>query len=101
MISNSIQAYSGKSDEFIDLIANLRDNTTIEIIVKDYGPGLPKVVQENLFKQMITTKGKAGTGLGLFMSYSNIKAHFQGDMTFKTEANKGTEFVITIPINKK
>lgn len=100
MISNSIQAYSGKSDEFIDLIANLRDNTTIEIIVKDYGPGLPKVVQENLFKQMITTKGKAGTGLGLFMSYSNIKAHFQGDMTFKTEANKGTEFVITIPINK-
>ena len=101
MISNSIQAYSGKSDEFIDLIANLRDNTTIKIIVKDYGPGLPKVVQENLFKQMITTKGKAGTGLGLFMSYSNIKAHFQGDMTFKTEANKGTEFVITIPINKK
>lgn len=100
MISNSIQAYSGKSDEFIDLIANLRDNTTIEIIVKDYGPGLPKVVQENLFKQMITTKGKAGTGLGLFMSYSNIKAHFQGDMTFKTETNKGTEFVITIPINK-
>lgn len=101
MISNSIQAYSGKSDEFIDLIANLRDNTTIEIVVKDYGPGLPKVVQENLFKQMITTKGKAGTGLGLFMSYSNIKAHFQGDMTFKTEANKGTEFVITIPINRK
>lgn len=101
MISNSIQAYSGKSDEFIDLIANLRDNTTIKIIVKDYGPGLPKVVQENLFKQMITTKGKAGTGLGLFMSYSNIKAHFQGDMTFKTESNKGTEFIITIPINKK
>lgn len=101
MISNSIQAYSGKSDEFIDLIANLRDNTTIEIIVKDYGPGLPKVVQENLFKQMVTTKGKAGTGLGLFMSYSNIKAHFHGDMNFKTEANKGTEFVITIPINRK
>ncbi len=97
MISNSIQAYSGKSDEFIDLTANLRDNTTIELVVKDYGPGLPKVVQENLFKQMITTKGKAGTGLGLFMSYSNIKAHFHGDMTFKTEKNKGTEFIITIP----
>ena len=46
---------------------------------------------------MITTKGKAGTGLGLFMSYSNIKAHFHGDMTFKTEKNKGTEFIITIP----
>lgn len=100
MISNSIQAYDGKSDEFIDLVANLRDNTTIELIVRDYGPGLPKVVQENLFKQMITTKGKGGTGLGLFMSYSNIKAHFHGDMTFETEKNKGTAFIITIPINK-
>lgn len=100
MISNSIQAYDGKSDEFIDLVANLRDNTTIELIVKDYGPGLPKVVQDNLFKQMITTKGKGGTGLGLFMSYSNIKAHFHGDMTFETEKNKGTAFIITIPINK-
>lgn len=100
MISNSIQAYDGKSDEFIDLVANLRDNTTIELIVKDYGPGLPKVVQDNLFKQMITTKGKGGTGLGLFMSYSNIKAHFHGDMTFETEKNKGTTFIITIPINK-
>lgn len=100
MISNSIQAYNGKSDEFIDLVANLRDNTTIELIVKDYGPGLPKVVQDNLFKQMITTKGKGGTGLGLFMSYSNIKAHFHGDMTFETEKDKGTTFIITIPVNK-
>lgn len=100
MVSNSIQAYDGKSDEFIDLVANLRDNTTIELIVKDYGPGLPKVVQDNLFKQMITTKGKGGTGLGLFMSYSNIKAHFHGDMTFETKKNKGTAFIITIPIDK-
>lgn len=99
IISNAIQAYNGKSDEFIDLSANLRDNTTIEIIVRDYGPGLPDIVQKNLFKQMVTTKGKAGTGLGMFMSYSNIKAHFKGNITFKTEKDKGTMFIITIPIN--
>ena len=47
---------------------------------------------------MITTKGKAGTGLGLFMSYSNIKAHFNGDIKFDTAQGKGTIFYIEIPI---
>ena len=57
-----------------------------------------KEVKEKLFKEMITTKGKDGTGLGLFMSYSNIKAHFSGTMTFESEENKGTTFNIIIPI---
>lgn len=96
MISNSIQSYNGEPDKDIDLIAQISDNK-LELIVKDYGPGLPKVVQENLFKKMITTKGKSGTGLGLFMSYSNIKAHFHGDMRFETEEGKGTSFIITLP----
>ena len=48
---------------------------------------------------MVTTKGKDGTGLGLFMSYSNIKAHFKGNITFESEEGKGTAFFITIPIH--
>ena len=47
---------------------------------------------------MITTKGKNGTGLGLYMSYSNIKAHFGGDITYVTETGKGTTFNIIIPL---
>ena len=97
MISNSIQAYGNSENKKIDLTANLKDNN-IELVIKDYGPGLPDSVKEKLFKQMITTKGKDGTGLGLFMSYSNIKAHFHGEITFKTAKNQGTAFVITIPI---
>lgn len=96
MISNSIQAYGLRQDKNIDLIANLKDNT-IELLVRDYGSGLSKEVKEKLFKQMITTKGKDGTGLGLFMSYSNIKAHFHGNIEFESEEGKGTTFIITIP----
>ena len=47
---------------------------------------------------MITTKGKNGTGLGLYMSYSNIKAHFSGDITVDTEKGKGTTFNIILPV---
>ena len=60
--------------------------------------GLPDEVKHKLFKEMVTTKGKNGTGLGLFMSYSNIKAHFNGTINFESIKNKGTTFNIVIPI---
>ena len=98
IISNSIEAY-GKNytDKKIELSAN-KNNNTIIIAIKDYGPGISEIAQKKLFKEMITTKGKNGTGLGMFMSYSNIKAHFNGDLNYKTELGKGTIFFITLPI---
>ena len=98
MISNSIQAYNGKPEQKIDLIVETKNNNLI-IAVKDYASGLPKKVQDKLFKEMITTKGKNGTGLGLYMSYSTIKAHFNGDIQFETEEGKGTTFYIVLPLD--
>ena len=97
MISNSIQAYNGKPEQSIDMIAWKNDNNKIVITVKDYGPGLPDKVKNKLFKEMITTKGKNGTGLGLYMSYSTIRAHFNGDITVESEEGKGTTFNIILP----
>ena len=97
MISNSIQAYQGKTEQNIDLIVEEKNNKLC-ISIKDYGCGLPKKVKDKLFKEMITTKGKNGTGLGLYMSYSTIKAHFGGDITFESEEGKGTTFTITLPL---
>lgn len=97
MISNSIQSYNGKTNQFIDLTVDKIQNTLV-ISIRDYGSGLPKSVQDKLFKEMITTKGKNGTGLGLFMSYSTIRAHFNGDITFETEKGKGTVFHIVLPL---
>ena len=33
------------------------------------------------------------------MSYSNIKAHFSGNITYTTEKGKGTSFFVEIPLN--
>lgn len=96
MISNAIQAYKGKEGQTIDLIITQEKNDVI-VSVRDYAGGLPKEVQEKLFKEMITTKGKDGTGIGLFMSYSNIRVHFNGDITYSTEEGKGTIFNIILP----
>lgn len=97
MISNAIQAYNGKHDQNIELEINKKGDNVI-FSITDLAGGLPLEVQDKLFKEMVTTKGKNGTGLGLYMSYSNIKAHFGGDITYKTEIGRGTTFNIIIPV---
>ena len=57
------------------------------------------LIQDKIFKEMVTTKGKNGTGLGLYMSYSTIKGKFNGDLSFISEEGVGTKFTITIPVN--
>ena len=99
IISNAIQAYDGKHDQNIQFEISQKENNMI-FSITDFAGGLSKEVQDRLFKEMVTTKGKNGTGLGLYMSYSNIKAHFGGDITYKTEEGKGTTFNIVIPIKK-
>lgn len=97
MITNAIHAYNGKPDMQIELTI-YEDNNKICIDIEDHAGGLPQKVKEKLFKEMITTKGKNGTGLGLFMSYSTIRAHFDGDIKFKSEKGQGTKFTIILPI---
>lgn len=97
MVSNSIQAYNGKTDQNIDIIVGRKSNDLL-ISIKDYGCGLSEKVKNKLFKEMITTKGKNGTGLGLYMSYSTIRAHFNGNITVESEKNKGTTFTIILPL---
>ena len=97
MVSNSIQAYNGKTDQNIDIIVGRKSNDLL-ISIKDYGCGLSEKVKNKLFKEMITTKGKNGTGLGLYMSYSTIRAHFNGNITVESEKDKGTTFTIILPL---
>ena len=112
LISNAIQAYDAKqgkktksligknnpeNEKHINLIISQEGNEII-ISVQDFATGIPKDVQEKLFKSMVTTKGHNGTGLGLFMSYSTIKGHFNGDMNFTSEVGKGTTFNIILPL---
>ena len=96
IISNAIQAYNGKVGQKI-VLDIYEENNMIVFKIQDFAGGLPDSVKNKLFKEMVTTKGKNGTGLGLFMSYSNIKAHFNGNIRFETRKTKGTTFYIEIP----
>ena len=96
LITNSIQAYNGEKEKEIRLTASMDEKNNL--IISDDGCGMTDEVKEKLFKSMITTKGKNGTGLGMFMSYSTIKGHFNGDITFNSTLGKGTTFNIILPL---
>lgn len=95
IISNSIQSYEGRSGK-VDLLVSKNDEE-INFIFQDFGKGIPDDIQPRLFKEMVTTKGKDGTGLGLYMSSSTIKGRFSGNMWFSSKEGEGTRFYITIP----
>lgn len=95
IIANSIHAYDGANGviEF-----NITDKAgALEFYIRDYAKGMNEETKSKLFKEMYTTKGKDGTGLGLYMSYSTIKGRFGGNMWFESEPGKGTTIYISIP----
>ena len=97
LISNSIQAYSKTEKEKVIILNIYKQNSNIIIEIKDFAGGIPEEVKNKLFKEMVTTKGKNGTGLGLFISYTSIKTGFGGNLCFTTKEGEGTTFKIIIP----
>lgn len=95
IIINAIQAYEGKPG-FIDFHID-SDNENILFTIRDYAKGIPNNIKQKLLKEMVTTKGTAGTGLGLYMSYSTIKGRFGGEMWFESKEGHGTTFFVQLP----
>ena len=96
LIINAIEAYEGKEGT-IDFTIS-KEGKFLQFEVRDYGSGMTEEIKGKLFKEMITTKAKNGTGLGLYMSASTISGRFGGKIWFESELGKGTAFYILIPL---
>lgn len=71
----------------------------VHISVKDNGMGIPDTIKEKIFQPFFTTKPTGqGTGLGLSLSYDIISKGHGGTLQVDTEINKGTTFIIQLPI---
>jgi two-component system, NtrC family, sensor kinase len=96
LIGNAIHAVESKPEGKIQVSTALEDNFVV-IRIADNGSGIPKQAQAKIFNPFFTTKpvGK-GTGLGLSISYDIVRKH-GGSLSFETEENVGTTFVVKIP----
>ncbi len=97
LVVNAAQAYDGKNGGKIEIVVEKAPSSMAMIKVRDYAGGIDESIAPYIFKNILTTKGTVGTGLGLYLAYSVIKGNFNGDITFDSEKGEGTTFYITIP----
>ncbi len=81
------------------LISTSFNNSAALIGIQDNGIGISPENIDKIFDPFFTTKepGK-GTGLGLSVSYNIIKEH-GGDISVESEVNRGTKFIVSLPLN--
>jgi signal transduction histidine kinase len=95
LVNNACQAMGDEGDLFLS--SQVR-GSTIEITVKDTGPGIPAEIRKSIFTPFFTTKEEGkGTGLGLSMSRAIVEK-FGGELQLKENVDKGSEFVIILPL---
>lgn len=68
--------------------------------ISDTGIGMTNEQLKRLGEPYFTTKGYKGTGLGMMVVYSLIKA-MNGSIDVTSEISKGTRFTINFPIDKQ
>ncbi len=97
LATNAVQAMPNGGKLSIHASQDKTSNN-ITITVKDTGVGIPKELQEKIFKPLFTTKAK-GQGLGLAVVKRLIEA-LNGTITFESQEGIGTQFTIMLPQNK-
>ena len=99
LLSNALK-YSYDGTEII-LQTVVKDNV-LTICVKDYGIGIPEEEQSQLFERFFRGQNALniqGTGLGLNIVKGYLDL-LKGDINFVSELNKGTTFIVKIPLEK-
>lgn len=72
------------------------DEHRVVLEVSDTGTGMNETVRSRCFDRFFTTKGEAGTGLGLSVSEELIRAH-GGHIDVSTGPGRGATFRILLP----
>jgi signal transduction histidine kinase len=66
---------------------------------QDTGVGIPPELEGRLFEVFATAGKKEGTGLGLAIVRKIVGEH-DGEISYRTGAGEGTQFVITLPLER-
>jgi len=105
LLINARQAMSEGGQLVIKLKKNLQNNT-VDLSVRDYGPGISQEKLRKIFDPFYSTKagpdetGKGGTGVGLSTCKNIIEAH-GGKIRVESSLGKGTCFTLMFPMEKQ
>ena len=104
LLVNARQAMPNGGRVVLKLVFDPESNM-IDLVVRDYGCGIPPDKLPKIFEPFYTTKsgpdasGKGGTGLGLSLCRDIIEAH-HGRIRVESTIGKGTAFTVKLPVAK-
>jgi signal transduction histidine kinase/DNA-binding NarL/FixJ family response regulator len=100
LISNALDALPDKGRLILEVrpSTNPRDSG-VSVTIADNGSGMDKHMFQRLFHPFVTTKGEAGTGLGLWVSKGILDKH-HATVAVRTRPGCGTVFRIFFPISE-
>ncbi len=98
LVSNAIDACASPGAQRPGKVSLrvLEFEDTVCFQIEDNGPGVPEEIREKLFREMVTTKGSAGTGLGLIVTNKIVREH-GGHLRYRSSPTGGTVFEIIVP----
>lgn len=79
------------------LVTSQIKSNTVQVMVKDNGPGIDPEILPQLFTKFVT-KSDRGTGLGLFIARSIIEAHGGFIWAENSVQHQGAIFFFTLPL---
>jgi C4-dicarboxylate-specific signal transduction histidine kinase len=97
LLNNAIDVFQEFKKEGAEIVISvLKEAENIVISVGDNAKGIDEVDLPHIFEPYYSTKGKNGTGLGLYMSQMIIEKQFGGNIEVQT-SNAGSTFAVKIP----
>ncbi|GKU81396.1 HAMP domain-containing sensor histidine kinase [Niallia sp. NCCP-28] len=81
-------------------IETASENNNLHLTIADTGTGMTKEQLARIGEPYFTTKGREGTGLGM-MAAMQIISSLQGKIHISSTLNKGTKFLIILPLLNK
>ena len=97
LLSNAIDALRGVTPpRHLSVDTWVRDGQ-VSVAVGDNGRGVAPDIAARLFRPFATTKGRRGTGLGLYIS-RQIAREAGGDLTLTSPPGFGARFVLSLPL---
>ncbi|HEX8810987.1 MAG TPA: ATP-binding protein, partial [Terracidiphilus sp.] len=94
VVLNGVQAMSEGGT--LTIVAR-RNDVAATIEVRDQGGGIAPEIRDKIFNLYFTTK-RAGSGIGLAMSYRVLQLH-NGGLEFVTQMGQGTTFRLVLPLD--
>lgn len=97
LIKNAAYAIRHKVDGRIRVVLEKSEGAAL-LVVEDNGCGIPAEVQERIWEPFFTTKGEAGSGLGLDICREIVHCH-RGDIWCESQPGQGSKFYIQLPLS--